>query len=218
MQKYGITILCLIVLIAIFAGCSNVAKEKLDQNVVRLESPLAISRNSIKMADGSLYYVNIEMLSGHYVYYNQGGGFYGNNFEGNYQVRVFTCESDEENDIFKAPISIEGENMNFGGETSFGEFSLVFDDYNNDGNTDFTLGQWGSSNGNIYKLFSIYPNGEIKELDTGGTMQIANHAFSVGLDKLTPTSFSVSYYDNSIGKHITTTYEWTDNKFVALIE
>lgn len=41
-------------------------------------------------------------------------------------------------------------------------FDIEFDDYNGDGDLDFTIGQYATSNGNIYQLFTIEQSGNIK--------------------------------------------------------
>jgi hypothetical protein len=43
-------------------------------------------------------------------------------------------------------------------------FQLEFDEYNGDGDIDFTIGQYASSNGWDYRLFTLRENGEIEEL------------------------------------------------------
>jgi hypothetical protein len=192
-----------------------------DAPAITLTTPLPLSQNHITLASGIDCYVNIELTNGSYSNFSDGGGSYGNNFSGSYQVRVYTLNvGSDQTDLFTAPILFEGyDNMTFGDDDSLGEFSLIFDDYNADGNPDFTLGQWGSSNGNFYKLFSVYPDGKVAELEIeNGDMLISNHDFSVALDKVTDTSFSYFLYNNGTAENIETVYEWKNDKFVVVSE
>ncbi len=43
-------------------------------------------------------------------------------------------------------------------------FEIQFDDYNSDEDIDFTIGQYATSNGRDYKLFTIRKDGKIEEL------------------------------------------------------
>ena len=111
--------------------------------------------------------------------------FQGSNWSGQYQIRIYTDEGDFKCPLYLAPIFIsDNQPMNFKSE-----FSLVFDDYNNDGNPDFTLGQYATSNGYEYALFTINQAGDVEKLDIDGLMFISEHDYSVKLETLSPTSF-----------------------------
>jgi hypothetical protein len=199
----------------------SVVSPSVSSSAISLTAPLPLSRNPVTLADGKDCYVNIEMTEGSYSYFSAGGGSYGNNFVGSYQVRVFTEDiGSDQTDLYTAPILFEGyEPMTFGSGDSLGGFSLIFDDYNADGNPDFTLGQWGGSNGNVYKLFSVYPDGTVTELlIEAGPISIRQFDFSVQLDKMSDTSFSKVWYNNSVGESIKTVYEWKDEQFVVIGE
>lgn len=194
----------------------NTGKVKADN--ADLVFPLKLSENELKLENGGSIYVNLEMTGGKYFSgadVEPGGGIYDNNYQGEYQLRVSNPLLSTQGSTASIYPNVENDfdesSMNFNGS-----FDLVFDDYNNDGNPDFILGQWGGSNGSLYNLYTLDKKGVITRLETGGPLYIADHAPSVQLEKLDKTSFSVKYYDNSVGKELTKTYIWKDNKFNAV--
>ena len=95
-------------------------------------------------------------------------------------------------------------------------FSLLFDDYNDDGSPDFVLGQYSSSNGFDYAIFSINQNGEVNRLNTNNSsIFIGMHEYSIQLEKLSPTSFKIEFYDNNIGEFGERIYKWEVDKFIS---
>lgn len=175
------------------------------------ELPVVLSKNKVETA-GKTYFVNIEMVEGTYSFDEKISPYRGNNWMGNYKVRVYTEEDNIDTTVYYEPICVlkDDDIMRFNRE-----FSLVFDDYNNDGNMDFTLGQYGSSFGTLYSLFSITPEGKVEKLDTGGEMILSETAFSVLLDKITSTSFETRFWNNEEGTDEVTLYQWENNKFAS---
>ncbi len=173
------------------------------------ELPVVLSKNKVETA-GKNYFVNIEMVEGTYSFDEEISPYRGNNWTGSYKIRVYTEEDNPGTTVYYESISVleEDENMRFNRK-----FSLKFDDYNNDGNADFTLGQYGSSSGTLYSLFSITPEGKVEKLDTDGEIVISDDAFSVLLDKITSTSFETKCWNNGKGKDEVTLYQWGNNKF-----
>ncbi len=174
--------------------------------------PYTISRNSVKLPDGTMLYVNIEMTEGEYYdssspKYVQNGGMFETNYLGFYRVAIYT-DSSSSDAVYKMPVMFETDRLNFEKE-----FSLVFDDYNNDGNPDFTLGQWADDNGSSYQLFTVLPGGEIKQLPCEGLCAVGFES-SLRLIKASPTSFSCEVYDMKAGGKVTLTYSWQDDAFV----
>ncbi|OHB75329.1 MAG: hypothetical protein A2Z34_06695 [Planctomycetes bacterium RBG_16_59_8] len=97
-------------------------------------------------------------------------------------------------------------------------FPLVLMDYNGDGQIDFNLGLYGSSNGNFYKIFTISPDGTISVLPFAG------REHGVFLDpphgvqstkKMTKEKYLLTfdYYDNIRGKRVTEYWQWKQNRF-----
>jgi hypothetical protein len=178
---------------------------------ISVRTPVVLSKNKVD-ANGKSLYVNIEMVSGEYYYDYSPGMFEGSNWVGNFQVRIYEDEFDSESTMYCAPISIygNGNDMRFNGV-----FSLAFDDYNGDGNPEFTLGQHGSINGSDYAIFSIDKKGEVSRLDTDGEMFIGEHDYSIKLEKVSSTSFSTKFYDNSNSSYVERVYKWIGNRFAS---
>ena len=88
------------------------------------------------------------------------------------------------------------------------DFTLCFDDYNGDGDPDWTVGQWLSSNAKCYSLFPLDGAGEIRPIsdafgivsDSGGY----STAFSACAD-----GFQTEVYDNAAGTWSQVTYVWS---------
>ena len=211
MKKILYLLLFAVLIVGVLAGCSE-NDEKQGLNII-FETPLIMSNNSVNLANGNIVFINIEMISGRYYYDEMPGAFQGSNWNGHYQVRVYTNEYDFSSTAYLAPISLnDNEEMVFNSS-----FSLIFDDYNNDGNPDFTLGQYSSGNGFDYAIFSINQNGEVERLNTDNKLMFINmREYSVQLEKHSPTSFKFNFYDNSIGEYIERIYQWEEDKFVVI--
>ena len=198
----------------ILASCSgSVSNAPVSSADITVISPFVISHNMVTLADGNVVFVNIEMVRGQYVFVTAPDRLRGNNWIGDYQVRVYTDESNLNSVLYLAPITANDigadSTMNFSQP-----FSLIFDDYNGDGNPDFTLGQYGSGNWDNYTLFTINSKGWVSRLDTGGTLFIGQRDYSIQLDKLSANSFQTDVYMNGDGKTEYTTYTWSGNSFV----
>jgi len=99
------------------------------------------------------------------------------------------------------------------------KFNLLFDDYNGDGFTDFTVGQYASSNYNIFNLFTIRDNGEIsllpvKNQPDGVMCSKFDEYYSTRFTKTQNNRIKVSIYDMEQGKNIEVTYEWREIEFI----
>lgn len=170
--------------------------------------PCIFSKNKISIGKKN-FIINIEMIKGEYLYDKDNKK---NSWSGDFQIRVYEDEYDcLKTTVFCSPIWLyEDEEMSF--ENGF---KLIFDDYNNDGDPDFTLGQYDCSNGNVYAIFSINQKGEVKKIDTGGEMFISDHDYSIRLTKTSPVSFKRKFYDNSKAISEEIIYKWDGDKFVV---
>ena len=100
-------------------------------------------------------------------------------------------------------------------------FKLEFGDYNNDGDMDFTLGQYGSSNGNFYNLFTVRKDGKVVELnikDHPSLFISEPGKYSVKLDKIDNLTFKTKSYDNSKGKYFEDIFKWDGQQFIRIKE
>jgi len=96
------------------------------------------------------------------------------------------------------------------------EFTLVFKDYNGDGMIDFNLGQYFSTNGNIYMLFTVDAEGNITKLPIENRDALfisgTGHVNSTDAIISEGQSIKVYFYDNIQGEYFEASYEWNNEK------
>ncbi|MGF7036567.1 hypothetical protein J2T17_007641 [Paenibacillus mucilaginosus] len=136
------------------------------------------------------------------------GAFEGTHLHGTFEA---VAETSDGRELGRFPL-----NGAFGGgEMIFrkGEpFRLLFDDYNDDGRPDFTVGQWGGSNGNFYVLLTIGPEGFqvlAKEIYS------ADHRESIRYRRTGKLAFRNIYYDQTRGAYMEVIRRWKDGAFAA---
>ncbi len=98
-------------------------------------------------------------------------------------------------------------------------FTLVTDDYNNDEKTDFTIGQYLSSNYNTYTIFSVGEDGVITKLPVENSPEgILCSGFkgyySNGFEKVEGNGIKFSLYDMEKGEYLEKTYKWDETQFI----
>lgn len=188
---------------------SSITDEK---TAIEVQSPMTLS-NSICTLNGQLAYLRLKMVSGKYHEDWNPGAFMGTLWEGNFIIEL----ADEygktiaETDISK----MFSELLTF---KSF--FNLEFDDFNNDGDLDFTIGQYGSSNGYYYRIFTLRKDGKIEQLPIKdrSDLFISNRTgnYSTKLNKINGTTFDIEYYDNSVPATFHDFYQWDGKQFVLI--
>lgn len=172
--------------------------------------PVTLSNNDLFPVTGRREFLRVKMIQGKYYEDWQPGPYMGTSWRGNFLIEL----ADEQgNTIAKTDIS-----EMFKEELIFtSSFQLEFDDYNNDGDLDFTIGQHASSNGGSYKLFTLRKSGRVEELPIKdqGSLFISKRTgiYSTKLEKLDKTSFRIEYYDNSKGKEFEKIYKWNGKEF-----
>ncbi|WP_379134848.1 hypothetical protein [Paenibacillus sp. sgz500958] len=95
-------------------------------------------------------------------------------------------------------------------------FQIQFDDYNGDGDFDFTIGQYGTGNGSFVRLFTLGKNNVIQELKVGTGEELfisSPERYSMKLEKVDGYSFKKSYYDNASGAQVEQVYRWNGTEF-----
>lgn len=107
-----------------------------------------------------------------------------------------------------------GESFEEGGRMIFRKadpFELALADYNGDGWDDFSLGQWAGSNGNIYSLFTLEPDG-FGVLERN--IYSAERAYSIRYPMEGDRAFRNTYYDQEAGAYMDIVRRWTGDRFV----
>lgn len=208
------SIIAVAVLVAVgFAGLTN---SKSVASLNNKDDANILSKNNIDFnKDSYNESLIVKMTDGRYYEDKEPGAYMGSNWEGKFHIQLVDDKGNiiSELDLNKA---FNEQKLNFQST-----FSIEFDDYNNDGNIDFVTGQYASSNGNTYKLFTISPDGKIEELLIEGQSEIfssGGNRYSKRFEKIDMTSFKNQYYDNSKGKTVETYYSWSDNENQFIIK
>lgn len=193
---------------------SQNSNENKDKNPdITVQSPITLSNNDLFHIIGKHQYLRLKMVKGKYYEDWSPGPYMGTVWEGYYIIEL---TDDNGNTISKIDLSkIYEEPLIF----NF-SFQIQFDDYNNDNDLDFTIGQFSSSNGKDYKLFTLRKNGKIEQLPIKDhpTLFISDTTgyYSTKLKKVDKITFEKEYYDNSIQKHIEDVFRWNVNKFIKI--
>lgn len=178
---------------------------------ITIKDPIVVANGYISSEN---YYIQIVLKKGsyRYDYFTEQQSFW----NGSYYLQIFQDNPEPPNLISEIQLEIGHEK-----ELSFsGQFELFLDDYNNDGQSDFTLGQWIGSNRSIYQIYSIDKNGlpyilpvSISGIDQNSIF-IASHSYSVELQKENDNSILYEDFDQSTGKYYSRKLKWDGTKFV----
>lgn len=214
--------LCTIALFIFALGCNNntdpvSGQEQLDStnsDTITVKGPMTISSNNLYPYTQKNELLNLQLTKGSYHEDWSPSPFAGRNWSGDFQL-VITDEHGNIKEEFQL-------NEHFEEPLVFNDiFEIQFDDYNDDGDIDFTIGQYGTSNGNFYKLFTIKDE-HIQELQVKENPELfisnGTSRHSTKLDKVNDKSFTKTMYDNSIGKDMKDTFVWTGNEFRLVLE
>lgn len=193
---------------------AGISGQNVSASGIIVKSPMTISNNLINY-NGASAYLRLKMVKGKYYEDWNPGAFMGTIWEGSFILELV-------DEYGKSLAQTDLEKYYSEPLTFTSNFNLEFDDYNNDGNMDFTIGQYASSNGRVYRLFTLTSAGTVEELVVKDTPElfISNSSgyYSTKLQKLNNTTFKTKYYDNSRGKTYESRYEWKDNEFIGLGE
>ncbi|XID94948.1 FG-GAP repeat protein [Paenibacillaceae bacterium WGS1546] len=183
------------------SGPSTASETTVDTITVLAQSDIDYDR------DGSMEKLEVRMLSGGLKEEQDPGPYTGQYWEGTFQLLLSAEDG--------TPLHMLDLNSTFGNETLIFDknraFDIAFADYNNDGYSDFAIGQYFSSNGFTYNIYSLQPEGIIvlhRDLFT------AAGEYSILYDKAGNTSFRNRYYDMDKGVMKETLFTWQGDKFV----
>jgi len=219
MKKITCIVVPVLVLVLLLTSCSSletVTTNKSDENKenysdILVQSPMTISNNNLFPVNGENQYLRIRMVKGKYYEDWNPGAYQGTLLEG-----YFIIELADENGkaIAKTDLSpIYEEPLIFNSP-----FDLQFDDYNADGDLDFTIGQYTSSNGKDYKLFTLRKSGKIEVLPIKDYSSLfiskTTGYYSTKLEKIDNLTFKIEYYDNIKGKNSEAVFKWDGKEFV----
>ncbi|WP_340023001.1 hypothetical protein MHI24_28865 [Paenibacillus sp. FSL K6-1096] len=195
----------------IFSGGSGaVARDEAARSRVETKGPVTVSRNDLIPVTGNKEFLNLQLLQGSYSEdWSTASPLAGRSWSGQFRLEL-TDEQGEALGTFAL-------SRHFSEELRFGDlFQIRFADYNGDGNPDFTIGQYGSSNGSLFKLFTLLPDHTIRELPVkgaaSGLLISSVDRYSVKLDQV-EGGFRARHYDNASGNEAETVYRWDGAAF-----
>lgn len=182
-----------------------------NKNSITVSSPMTIAKSDLYPDFQIREYLSVQLVKGSYSEDWNPSPLMGRIWTGDFE---FVLSDENGNVIQRKPLNdFYQEKLMF---NSF--FDIKFGDYNGDGDIDFTIGQYGSSNGNVYKIFTLSKDGQIRELKIKGQNELAisggDGRYSTKLIKSGSQSFQKKYYDNAKGKTIEDTYKWDGQEFM----
>jgi len=195
------------------AGASGNAGAGKDKSSLTASGTVTLSHNELFPVTGRREFLDLRLVKGEYSEdWITPGPLAGSSWSGIFQLVV----SDEQGKALSTfPLS-----GHFTEELLFNDFfQIQFDDYNGDGHPDFTIGQYGTSNGSFYKLFTLGSNNVIEELKFEPVQDLfisSPERYSLKLDKVDNLSFKKNYYNNASGKQVEEVYRWDGKVFRKL--
>lgn len=205
--------LTMIVVATLVNGCMSQPVRQNDKVIkafeeIPVDTTTIIAKSDIDYdRNGSKEKLTVRMMSGGLKEEKEPGPYAGANWEGKFQLELAA-----EDGTLLHTLDL---NTTFGGETLIfaknRAFDIAFADYNNDGYPDFSIGQYFSSNGFTYNLYSLKPEG-IAVLHRD--LLTADSNYSILYEKAGNTSFKNRYYDMDKGKMSETLFTWQSDRFV----
>ncbi|QNU67677.1 hypothetical protein EHE19_004180 [Ruminiclostridium herbifermentans] len=196
-------LICVMLLISMFL-CSCNGKElvsKNEKNKNNNEQENIIVKTEVTLGSCSLddmnkdnYILSLRLYKGEYYEEYTPGSNFGGNWTGKFKLCIID--------------SLDGRVIDSYEISEWDEFTIkdkvniTLKDYNKDGNYEFLLGQYGSSNLNIYKMYYITKDFKIGYYDKIGEINISNESYSPELKINNEGNIEYSYYDNSVGDTI----------------
>ncbi|EPR07703.1 hypothetical protein [Ruminiclostridium papyrosolvens] len=188
-------------LLIVLCGCNGQQGAVNTQDVSQTESTPGVkvntevtlgscSLNSMGKAD---YILALRMFKGEYHEQYLPGSDSGPNWTGNFKLCII--ETLQDRVIESYPINEE--------LTFKNKIDITLKDYNKDGNFDFLIGQYASSNLNTYKMYYVTKDFKIGYYNNIGEFSISSKSYSPELKKDNKGNLTYSFYDNSSGKTIT---------------
>ncbi len=102
---------------------------------------------------------------------------------------------------------------NLGTNNYPGQVQLRISDYNKDGYPDVTLGSYGSSNWNIFELYTIDSRGKIRNIcENGIAVGVKDHSVFLTQTEEGNTDFYTSAWNNITGQMETIRWVWDQEK------
>lgn len=219
-MKKGIYTIIIIFILVLLTSCSlqgtrsneveSTSLNKSGNSEIEVQTPMTLS-NNLCTFNGQPAYLRLKMVKGRYYEDWTPGAYMGTLWEGSFVMELAdefgkTIAETDISKVYTEPLIFKF------------SFNLEFDDYNNDGDSDFTIGQYASSNGLTYKIFTLRKDGKVEQLPVKDHSDLfisqTKAYYSAKLTKTDNTSFKKAYYDNSAGKYFEDHFQWENGEFV----
>ncbi len=177
---------------------------------IEVQSLVTLSNSECNF-NGQLANLRLKMVEGRYYEDWNPGPYMGTIWEGSFLIELSdeygkTISTTDISKMYSCPLIFTS------------SFKIEFDDYNNDGDLDFTIGQYASSNGNVYRIFTLKKDGKIEELQIKDSSELfiskSTGYYSTKLNKINGNAFETEYYDNSVPATFHDVYKWDGKQFV----
>lgn len=188
-------------------ACSN-NQESNPSSTTTIDGTKIIAEAEIDYdGNGELEKLYVRMVTGELKEETEPGPNMGKNWEGKFQLELVAHDGSLLHTLDLNP-TFGGGSLLFSQDR---DFNISFQDYNNDGYLEFSIGQYFTSNGFVYNLYSLLPDGiHVIHQNLFST----NRDYSILFEKAGNTSFKNRYYDMEKGKDVDTLFTWQGNRFV----
>ncbi|GKX31591.1 hypothetical protein SH1V18_40710 [Vallitalea longa] len=204
MRKSHLINIILIVMI-VCSSCKSIDQESYSNNDekdvdIKVMTDVTLGESDLSMMGKDNYIIALRLYDGKYYEDYNPGPEYGANWVGNCKLCIidtdknYIIDSYSSNE-FNEQLSVKN------------KFDITIEDYNNDGNYEFLVGQYGSSNFNIYNMYYITSDFKIGYYDEVGEINITNKEYSPVLDLDENGNIIYDYYDNNKGEKIIKTID-----------
>lgn len=202
------------------AGASNT---KMTASDIKTTTPITVASTDLFSFKQKHEYLTLKLVKGTYGEEEQPDSLSMSVWRGNFILQL----ADESGKVLsvldldkvyeQTLIDVEGNTSKAVEELEFkGSFDIEAGDYNNDGDIDFTLGQHASSNGNVYKLFTIRKSNAIEQLKVKDYPELyitGGEPYSMQLEKLETSGFRIrQYYPGGPAQYMY--FKWVNNEFM----
>jgi hypothetical protein len=209
--KLYLNAVLMLLILVISTACQSKTKQSMDSKTAAIPqfNPVIVAEGAVDTKDSKGIAVKetirIWMTDGKEITYTEPGPF-----QGTFRTGKFEAVAERDG----KELARLGLNDAFdGGEMIFPKaapFKLQFDDYNGDGQAEFTIGQWNGSNGSFYSILTIGPSSfSILEKN----IYSADQRPSIRYRKAGNTAFLNKYYDQVKGAYMDVTHRWKEAAF-----
>jgi hypothetical protein len=178
MRKNLILVLFIVLMLN---GCASKNKEDVIKDII-------IGSCDIDLG-GESYKLGLYLSDGEYFFNEDPGPYYGDNWIGEFTLILYREVDDNTISRYK----LKDNEMTFNKK-----FEIMISDYNDDGVNEFLIGQYGSANFNVYRMYYIDENLNIGYYNQLGEILMSDESMSPLLNE----DCIYKYYDNRTGDFI----------------